>query len=146
MVCFVGFDLKDVGDTSQRLDENPPKLLLGKEEPQRTVKVVHNIIISSGHVEVGNVNPGPNHDMSDERQNRRRFLSVLSSPFRALRSRTPSPNNAVQAGASASSASMQSRSTPESRASSTLPRVDHSQTVNESPNQRLDQNIPNPQR
>ena len=115
-------------------------------------ELVADFVIRGEADPTGNLRTAPpfdlaHYDMSDQRQKKQRFLSVLSSPFRALRSRPPSPNNAVQAGVSASSTSMQSSATPECLTGSrTLPRIDDSETVNESTNQRPDQNTPNPQR
>ena len=38
----------------------------------------------------------PDHDMSQQQQKKHRFLSAISSPFRALRRRPPLPNNGPQ--------------------------------------------------
>ena len=90
----------------------------------------------------------PNHNMSDQLQKKPSFLSVLSSPFRASRKRSPSPNNAAQPVAIPSrSAGMSSGAplSPEPIAGSSrlLPLI---RTVDESPNQQLHQNTSNPQR
>src|SRR5258705_13435571 len=84
-----------------------------------------------------------NHNMSDQRQKKQRTLSALSSLFRVPRNPPASPNNAVQAGMAmpSSSASMLPgapiSSEPLASSSMFLPLIE---TVNESPNRRIDPN------
>jgi hypothetical protein len=83
--------------------------------------------------------PVSDHNMSEKK---RGFPSVLLSPFRVLKGRPPPPNNAAQASVAIPS----SNAEPLADSSRILPLISHSQTVNESPDQRPDQNTPNPQR